>query len=226
MVKLERVGSDDAAGYQRQRGPDPGTERALVAKREAIAELDPLTDTPTSCCPAADARGARSALRVHLGDPWADHDDIGVGTGWRTVSLGPEPLLETAGSTHEHIPRRATGEVCQRVMHARDDDQRVSGAAHTAIHSHLLGVTTQSSSPVGSSRRGRVESASRSILTIVPWVTVKPANSLLPRADQEPMAAEIPGARLVIYADVGHLPGIEAPERRCRPLPALLTCGA
>src|SRR4029453_14515620 len=29
-------------------------------------------------------------------------------------------------------------------------------------------------------------------------------DSLLPRADQEAMAAEIPGARLVIYADVGH----------------------
>jgi pimeloyl-ACP methyl ester carboxylesterase len=27
------------------------------------------------------------------------------------------------------------------------------------------------------------------------------------------MAAEIPGARLVIYADVGHLPVTEAPER-------------
>ena len=39
-------------------------------------------------------------------------------------------------------------------------------------------------------------------MTIVPWVTVKPANSLLPRADQATMAAEIPGARLVIYANV------------------------
>ena len=54
-------------------------------------------------------------------------------------------------------------------------------------------------------------------MTIVPWVTVKPANSLLPRADQETMAAEIPGARLVIYDDVGHLLVIEAPERRRRP---------
>jgi pimeloyl-ACP methyl ester carboxylesterase len=36
---------------------------------------------------------------------------------------------------------------------------------------------------------------------------------LLRRSDQEAMAAEIPGARLVIYADVGHLPVIEAPER-------------
>jgi pimeloyl-ACP methyl ester carboxylesterase len=38
-------------------------------------------------------------------------------------------------------------------------------------------------------------------------------DSLLPRADQESMAVEIPGARLVIYADIGHLPVIEAPER-------------
>ncbi len=58
-------------------------------------------------------------------------------------------------------------------------------------------------------------------MTIVPWVTVKPANSLLPRADQETMAAEIPGARLVIYADVGHLPVIEAPERVAADLTAL-----
>ena len=50
-------------------------------------------------------------------------------------------------------------------------------------------------------------------MTIVPWVTVKPANSLLPRADQETMAAMIPGARLVIHADASHPPVIEAPER-------------
>ena len=61
-------------------------------------------------------------------------------------------------------------------------------------------------------------------MTIVPWVTVKPANSLLPRADQETMAAEIPGAWLVIYADVGHLPVIEAPERVAADL--IARCGA
>ncbi len=44
---------------------------------------------------------------------------------------------------------------------------------------------------------------------------------LLPRGDQETMAAEIPGARLVIYADVGHLPVIEAPERVAADLTAL-----
>ena len=38
-------------------------------------------------------------------------------------------------------------------------------------------------------------------------------DSLLPRSGQEAMAAEIPGARLVIYPDVGHLPVVEAPER-------------
>jgi pimeloyl-ACP methyl ester carboxylesterase len=46
-------------------------------------------------------------------------------------------------------------------------------------------------------------------------------DSLLPRADQEAMAAEIPGARLVIYRDVGHLPVIEAPERVAADLTAL-----
>ena len=46
-------------------------------------------------------------------------------------------------------------------------------------------------------------------------------DSLLPRADQDEMAAEIPRARLVIYADVGHLPVIEAPERVAADLTAL-----
>jgi rifampin ADP-ribosylating transferase len=46
--------------------------------------------------------------------------------------------------------------------------------------------------------------------TVIVWGA---RDSLLPRADQEAMAAEMPGARLVIYADVGHLPVIEAPER-------------
>jgi pimeloyl-ACP methyl ester carboxylesterase len=38
-------------------------------------------------------------------------------------------------------------------------------------------------------------------------------DSLLPRGDQEAMATEIPGARFVVYPDVGHLPVVEAPER-------------
>jgi pimeloyl-ACP methyl ester carboxylesterase len=46
-------------------------------------------------------------------------------------------------------------------------------------------------------------------------------DSLLPRADQETMAAEIPGARLLIYADVGHLPIVEAPGRVAADLTAL-----
>ena len=54
--------------------------------------------------------------------------------------------------------------------------------------------------------------------TLIVWGA---RDSLLPRADQEAMAAEIPGARLVIYADVGHLPVIEAPERVAADLTAL-----
>lgn len=54
--------------------------------------------------------------------------------------------------------------------------------------------------------------------TLIVWGA---RDSLLPRADQEAMAAEIPGARLVIYADVGHLPAIEAPERVAADLTAL-----
>ena len=46
-------------------------------------------------------------------------------------------------------------------------------------------------------------------------------DSLLPRADQEAMAAEIPGARLVVYPDVGHMPVVEAPERVAANLTAL-----
>jgi pimeloyl-ACP methyl ester carboxylesterase len=54
--------------------------------------------------------------------------------------------------------------------------------------------------------------------TLIVWGA---RDSLLPRADQEVMAAEMPGARLVIYADVGHLPVIEAPERVAADLTAL-----
>ena len=54
--------------------------------------------------------------------------------------------------------------------------------------------------------------------TLIVWGA---RDSLLPRTDQEAMAAEIPGARLVIYAGVGHLPVIEAPERVAADLTAL-----
>jgi pimeloyl-ACP methyl ester carboxylesterase len=54
--------------------------------------------------------------------------------------------------------------------------------------------------------------------TLIVWGA---RDSLLPRADQEAMAAEMPGARLMIYADVGHLPVIEAPERVAADLTAL-----
>jgi rifampin ADP-ribosylating transferase len=54
--------------------------------------------------------------------------------------------------------------------------------------------------------------------TLIVWGA---RDSLLSRADQEAMAAQIPGARLVIYADVGHLPVIEAPERVAADLTAL-----
>jgi rifampin ADP-ribosylating transferase len=46
-------------------------------------------------------------------------------------------------------------------------------------------------------------------------------DTLLPRGDQEAMAAEIPGARLVIYPDVGHMPVVEAPERVAADVTAL-----
>jgi pimeloyl-ACP methyl ester carboxylesterase len=54
--------------------------------------------------------------------------------------------------------------------------------------------------------------------TLIVWGA---RDTLLPRADQEAMAAEIPGARLVIYDGVGHLPVIEAPARVADDLTAL-----
>jgi pimeloyl-ACP methyl ester carboxylesterase len=54
--------------------------------------------------------------------------------------------------------------------------------------------------------------------TLIVWGA---RDSLLPRADQEAMAAEIPDAWLVIYADVGHGPVVEAPERVAADLTAL-----
>jgi rifampin ADP-ribosylating transferase len=54
--------------------------------------------------------------------------------------------------------------------------------------------------------------------TLIGWGA---CDSLLPRADQDTMAAEVPGARLVIYDGVGHLPVIEAPERVAADLTAL-----
>jgi pimeloyl-ACP methyl ester carboxylesterase len=54
--------------------------------------------------------------------------------------------------------------------------------------------------------------------TLIVWGA---RDALLPRADQEAMAAEIPGARLVVYPDVGHLPVIEEPERVAADLTAL-----
>ena len=54
--------------------------------------------------------------------------------------------------------------------------------------------------------------------TLIVWGA---RDALLPRADQEAMAAQIPGARLVIYDDVGHLPVIEAAERVAADVTAL-----
>ena len=54
--------------------------------------------------------------------------------------------------------------------------------------------------------------------TLIVWGA---RDSLLPSADQETMAAEIPDARLVIYADVGHAPVVEAPERVAADVTAL-----
>jgi pimeloyl-ACP methyl ester carboxylesterase len=54
--------------------------------------------------------------------------------------------------------------------------------------------------------------------TLIVWGA---RDALLPRADQEAMAAAIPGARLVVYPDVGHLPVIEEPERVAADLTAL-----
>lgn len=46
-------------------------------------------------------------------------------------------------------------------------------------------------------------------------------DSLLPRGDQEAISREIPGAKFVVYPDVGHLPVVEAPERVAADITAL-----
>lgn len=63
-----------------------------------------------------------------------------------------------------------------------------------------------------------LETGAISAPTLVVWGA---RDSLLPRADQEAMAAQIPDARLVIYDGVGHLPVIEAPDRVAAGLVAL-----
>ena len=57
-----------------------------------------------------------------------------------------------------------------------------------------------------------------SVPTLIVWGA---RDSLLPRGDQEAMATEIPGARLVVYPDVGHLPILEAPARVAADIAAL-----
>ena len=54
--------------------------------------------------------------------------------------------------------------------------------------------------------------------TVIVWGV---RDSLLPRADQEAMTAEIPGARRAIYPDVGHAGHRGARARRPRPHRAL-----
>ena len=54
--------------------------------------------------------------------------------------------------------------------------------------------------------------------TVIIWGA---RDSLLPRGDQEAMATEIPGARFVVYPDIGHLPVVEAPERVAADIAAL-----
>jgi rifampin ADP-ribosylating transferase len=63
-----------------------------------------------------------------------------------------------------------------------------------------------------------LESGRISVRTSIVWGA---RDSLLPRGDQEAMATEIPGARLVVYPDVGHLPVLEAPERVAADIAAL-----
>jgi rifampin ADP-ribosylating transferase len=57
-----------------------------------------------------------------------------------------------------------------------------------------------------------------SVPTLIVWGARDP---LIPRADQEAMAAEVPGARLLVYEDVGHLPVIEAPMQIAAEIAAL-----
>jgi len=48
-------------------------------------------------------------------------------------------------------------------------------------------------------------------------------DDLLPRVDQQAMAAAIPGSRLVVYEDTGHLVVWEQPERLATDLTAFIS---
>jgi pimeloyl-ACP methyl ester carboxylesterase len=63
-----------------------------------------------------------------------------------------------------------------------------------------------------------LETGRISVPTLIVWGARDP---LLPRGDQEAMATEIPGARFVVYPDVGHVPILEAPARVAADVAAL-----
>ena len=63
-----------------------------------------------------------------------------------------------------------------------------------------------------------LDTGRKSVPTLIVWGA---RDSLLPRGDQEAMATEIPGARFVVYPDVGHLPVLEAPARVAADITAL-----
>lgn len=63
-----------------------------------------------------------------------------------------------------------------------------------------------------------LESGRISVPTLIVWGA---RDSLRSRGDQEAMATEIAGARLVVYPDVGHLPVLEAPARVAADIAAL-----
>jgi pimeloyl-ACP methyl ester carboxylesterase len=105
----------------------------------------------------------------------------------RTRSMRALSMSSTTGCSGARFPPRSWQLSARRTSRCR----RASGVMRSRV----------AEPPLDS---GRIP-----VPTLIVWGA---RDSLLPRADQEAMAQEIPGARLVIYADVGHLPVIEAPS--------------
>jgi pimeloyl-ACP methyl ester carboxylesterase len=122
---------------------------------------------------------------------------------------GPRPRFADALATLEDPVDPALARELSEGMVAREVPEAVMGALCEESLKAPAGVWRQAFEGLLAADppldTGRIAAP-----TLIVWGA---RDSLLPRRDQEAMAAEIPGARLVIYDDVGHLPVVEAPER-------------
>lgn len=104
-------------------------------------------------------------------------------------------------------PRLATDAVLQR------DVEFGRAPGHRDIILDLL---------LGFSSRGDATSEKLAAITTPTLVMTGSADKLVPPSDASRFAAAIPGSRLVVYPNVGHLPQEEAPDASARDLAAFL----